>query len=172
MDLYTILEEYDYLIIVISATLSILAFIMAIVYSIKTRKIMKKYKRLMRGMNNKNLEALLMHHLDCVKDNATKIQDLEARYQYLAKELRSCIQKVGIIRYNPFEQMGSDLSFSVALLDKNNNGVVLTGLFTRSSSSVYAKPIQNGTSTYPLSQEEIEAINRAINQGASFPTDK
>ncbi len=167
MDLYVISKEYSYLITAISAILSILAFIIVIVYSIKTRKIMKKYKRLMRGMDNKNLEALLMHHLDCVKNNTVKIQNLEDKYQFLAEELRSCVQRVGVIRYNPFEQMGSDLSFSVALLDKNNNGVVLTGLFTRSGSSIYAKPIQNGTSNYPLSQEEMEAINRAINQNIS-----
>lgn len=170
MDLYSLLDQYGYLIMAISAILSILAFIIVIAYSIKTRKIIKKYKRLMRGMDNKNLEALLMHHLDCVKENSSKIQDLEHRYQHLVRELRFCIQRVGIIRYNPFEQMGSDLSFSVALLDKNNNGIVLTGLFTRSSSSIYAKPIQNGTSTYPLSQEEMEAINRAINQ--SIPPNK
>ncbi|MCM8901667.1 DUF4446 family protein [Caldicoprobacter algeriensis] len=167
MDLYTLLEKYSHLITAISAALSVLAFTIVIVYSIKTRKIIRKYKRLMRGMDNKNLEALLMHHLDCVKNNTVKIQDLEHRYQNLSKELESCVQRIGIIRYNPFEQMGSDLSFSVALLDKNNNGVVLTGLFTRSSSSIYAKPIQNGTSTYPLSQEEMEAINRAINQNIS-----
>lgn len=167
MDLYAIVEEYGYLISAISAALSVLAFIIVIVYSIKTRRIMKKYKRLMRGVDNKNLEALLMHHLDCVKNNAEKIEELEGKYQFLAKELRSCVQKVGIIRYNPFEQMGSDLSFSIALLDKNDNGIVLTGLFARSGSSIYAKPIKNGTSSYPLSQEEMEAINRAINQNIS-----
>ncbi len=167
MDLYTILEEYSLLITAVSAALSVLAFIIAIVYSSKTRKVMRKYRRLMRGMDNKNLEALLMHHLECVKNNAVKIENLEHKYQYLEKELRSCVQRVGIIRYNPFEQMGSDLSFSVALLDKNNNGVVLTGLFSRTGSSIYAKPIQNGTSNYPLSEEEIEAINRAINQNST-----
>lgn len=167
MDLYAIVEKYSLLITAISAALSTLAFVTVIVYSIKTRKIMRKYKRLMRGVDNKNLEALLMHHLDRVKNNELKIQDLEHLYKNIAKELESCVQRIGIIRYNPFEQMGSDLSFSVAFLDKNNNGVVLTGLFTRNSSSIYAKPIENGTSTYPLSQEEIEAINKAINKSST-----
>ena len=121
----------------------------------------------MRGMDNKNLEALLMHHLDIVKDNEVKIKGLEKRFDNLAAQLETCIQRIGIIRYNPFEQMGSDLSFSIALLDKNNNGVVLTGLFSRYSSSIYAKPIQNGTSVYPLSQEEIEAINKAKTKNAN-----
>jgi hypothetical protein len=58
--------------------------------------------------------------------------------------------------------MGGDLSFSLALLDKNGDGIVLTGLFSRNSSSVYAKPITDGSSTYPLSQEEIQAIQKAM----------
>ncbi|MBM7583254.1 hypothetical protein JOD02_002135 [Caldicoprobacter guelmensis] len=170
MDLYVIVEKYNLLITGISAGLAILAFLIVIVYSIKTRKIIRKYKRLMRGVDNKNLEALLMHYLDRVKNNELKIQDLEYLYKNIEKELESCIQRVGIIRYNPFEQMGSDLSFSIAFLDKNNNGVVLTGLFTRNSSSIYAKPIEKGTSIYPLSQEEVEAINRAINKSSIVKT--
>ena len=80
------------------------------------------------------------------------------------KEMDKCIQKVGMVRYNAFKDTGSDLSFTLALLDEDNNGVVLNGIYSREMSNIYAKPVKNGKSPNTLSEEEIEAINRAINQ--------
>ena len=68
--------------------------------------------------------------------------------------MKKSIQKVGIIRYNAYKDTGSDLSFTLALLDENNNGVVLNGIYSREMSNIYAKPIENGKSTYTLSDEE------------------
>ena len=72
-------------------------------------------------------------------------------------------QKIGIVRYNAFKDTGSDLSFSLAILDAHNNGVVLNGIYARDSSNIYAKPIENGQSKYILSNEEKEAIYKAMN---------
>jgi len=71
-------------------------------------------------------------------------------------------QKIGVIRYNPFKDVGGDQSFSIALLDLNNNGFVITSLYGREGNKIYAKPIKNGVSEYPLSEEEKEAINKAM----------
>ena len=73
-----------------------------------------------------------------------------------------CIQKIGIVRYSAFKDTGSDLSFALALLDENNDGVVLNGIYSREMSNIYAKPIQNGKSTYTVSEEETQAISKAI----------
>ena len=85
----------------------------------------------------------------------------------LDKDFEKSIQKVGIIRYNAYKDTGSDLSFTLALLDENNNGVVLNGIYSREMSNIYAKPIENGKSTYTLSDEEQKAIERAINSTKS-----
>ncbi len=74
------------------------------------------------------------------------------------------VRHVGVIRYNPFPDKGGDQSFAVALLDDRANGVVFNGLHSRNDSRVYAKPIVGGISTYTLTEEEKEAINRAMNQ--------
>ena len=76
-------------------------------------------------------------------------------------KIKSSIQNVGFIRYNAFNDMGSDLSFSIALLDERRDGFVITNIYAREESNVYAKPIVNGKSTYPLSVEEIQALDRA-----------
>ena len=76
--------------------------------------------------------------------------------------MTKCIQKVGIVRYNAFKDTGSDLSFALALLDENNDGVVLNGIYSREMSNIYAKPVKNGKSSYTISEEEQQAINDAI----------
>ena len=76
--------------------------------------------------------------------------------------MKNCIQKIGIVRYNAFKDTGSDLSFALAMLDEKNNGVVLNGIYSREMSNIYAKPVENGVSKYTISDEEKEAIQRAI----------
>ena len=86
---------------------------------------------------------------------------IKANYLNLEQQLNQCIQNVGIVRYNAFDDVGSELSFAIALLDNENNGFVINSIYGRTSSNVYAKSIENGTSRYALSDEEIKAVNRA-----------
>jgi len=83
-------------------------------------------------------------------------------YKGMKLDLKSCIQKIGIVRFNAFKDVGSDLSFALALLDEKNDGVVLNGIYSRDVSNIYAKPVKNGTSTYTLSNEEEQAISKAV----------
>ena len=80
----------------------------------------------------------------------------------LDEDLSKCIQKIGIVRYSAFKDTGSDLSFAVALLDEKNNGVVFNGIYSREMSNIYAKPVENANSKYTLSNEETEAIEKAV----------
>ena len=89
------------------------------------------------------------------------IVDLLAKINSLEKISEKSVQKIGLIRYNPFSGVGSNQSFSVAILDQKDNGIVITSLYTREGNRVYAKPVVRGNSEYPLSKEEKEAINRA-----------
>ena len=113
--------------------------------------------------NGKNLEEDLetyMYRVDKVeKQNA----DIFNQIKNLENDLTKCIQKVGIVRYNAFKDTGSDLSFTLALLDENNDGVVLNGIYSREMSNIYAKPVEKGKSNYTLSEEEAQAIQKAIN---------
>lgn len=70
--------------------------------------------------------------------------------------------KTGMVRYNAFRDTGSDLSFSLALLNEHNDGVVLNGIYARDMSNIYAKPIEGGKSKYALSDEEKQAIEIAM----------
>ena len=130
---------------------------------VKISVLTKKYKKFMEKLGNgKNLEEDLetyMYRVDKVEqqnsENANKIENLN-------KDVTKCIQKVGIVRYSAFQDTGSDLSFALALLDEENSGVVLNGIYSREMSNIYVKPIEKGKSTYTLSQEETQALEQVM----------
>ena len=98
------------------------------------------------------------------------LKKLEVALDKTSKELadlkqsnKKNLQKVGMVRFNPFKEGGGDQSFSIAILDASDSGFVITSLYSNANNRVYAKPILNGVSVYLLSQEEKEAISKAIN---------
>lgn len=91
-----------------------------------------------------------------------KFGKLSLEVENLKKEIKFPIQKFAVVRFNPFSNIGSDQSFSIALLDGKNNGFVITSLYSREGNRIFAKPIEKGNSIYPLSKEEKEAIEKAI----------
>lgn len=105
----------------------------------------------------KNLKEILENFKDLEKN----FEKLSEEIENLKKENKFSIQKVGMVRFNPFSEVGGNQSFSMALLDGNNTGVVITSLYTREGNRVYGKPIEKGQSTHSLSEEEKEAIDKA-----------
>ena len=105
----------------------------------------------------KDLKEVLRQFEEMGKEVEKISQDLED----LKKQGNFSIQKVGIVRYNPFSGVGGDQSFSIALLDGDNNGVVITSLYSREGNRVYGKAVENGRSEYSLSDDEKKAISKA-----------
>ena len=125
-------------------------------------KLKKEYLSFMKKIGNgNNLAEMLKEYLNDVKEIKKDNSEIKAYYTKLDSDLNACIQKIGLVRYNAFKDVGSDLSFAIALLDRNNNGVVFNGLYGSDSSNIYAKPIKNGKSSYQLSKEEEYAIEIA-----------
>ena len=130
----------------------------------KMSKSKKRYEKLMTGMEGANLEQLLENHISEVRQLRGQVAQLTQQVEELTAVSRVCVQKVGVVRFRAFEDTGSDLSFAVALLDSEDNGVVLSSLFGRTESRVYAKPVEHGASSYLLSTEENEALSKAKKQ--------
>ena len=101
------------------------------------------------------------------KEIEGKFQALQTEMEKLKKDNLRNISKVGVTRFNPFEGFGSNQSFCLAMLDGNGCGAVITSLFSRDGNRVYGKPVENGISTYPLSEEEKRAIELAQTQANS-----
>lgn len=140
----------------------LILLLLYIIAEIRITSVKKRYNELVRGVKGLNVEELLIKTGEELYDIRIDMNIIEQSIENLETKLSFAIQKVGFVRYNAFGELGSDLSFSVALLDKFNNGFVLTSIFGRESTTSYAKPIKFGKSVYPLSVEEIQAIDRAM----------
>ena len=142
----------------------IIIFLLYIINLFKLMKIRKEYKNFLKKLGNgENIQEILEKHIDKINKTITKNEELDKFCKDLNNDIKHCIQKIGIYRYNAYKDTGSDLSFTLALLDENNNGVVLNGIYSRDMSNIYAKPVENGHSTYKITDEEKQAIDRAIN---------
>ena len=149
----------------IVAGLGILVIIMYMVILnlyMDVRRMKKRYKKMMTGVESGNLERMLIGHIDEVKRVMEKNTELEMENQKLDNLLQQALTRVAMVRYRAFEDMGGDLSYAVAMLDAHNNGVVLSSVFGREGSQAYAKPIENGGSSYKLTEEEQQALREAM----------
>ncbi|MFL0197924.1 DUF4446 family protein [Clostridium sp. WILCCON 0269] len=142
----------------------VILLIMNLIIFQSLSRLEKRYRKFMRGSNNKNLEEFIIGYLDSIDNVKNDYEDIKNLYSELNSKVKCCIQKISVIRYRAFEDVGSDLSFSIALLDEKNDGVVITGIYGRDESTTYAKPIDSGISRYGLSQEEQQVLEECINK--------
>ena len=121
----------------------------------------KSLARLNAQVGKKNFVELLNKLLVQEKENKKTLTDFRSDFERIQKELDLNVQKIGLVRFNPFKQLGGDQSFSLALLDAHDTGIILTGLHTRQKTRLYVKYISGGKSKYDLSTEEVRAIKEA-----------
>ena len=123
--------------------------------------ILRFFNRLVRRTKKGDLKRVLEKVLAVEVENTRAIKMLGKEIDKLQDEGQFHVQKVGLIRFNPFRETGGDHSFSIALLDGKDTGVILTGLHTRERTRVYAKAIKKGKSEHELSNEEKKAFTKA-----------
>jgi hypothetical protein len=159
-----LLQQGGGLLILIVGVLFALIFI-SIILSISNRSSMQAaqeyYFALAEYLGNGEARDILHDLAELVRNLEHEGKQREKDIADVYEALSGCIQKVAIVRYNAFRNMGSDLSFSVALLDSEDNGIVLSSLHGRDMSSTYAKPVRAGSSKYILTDEEETAISNA-----------
>lgn len=128
----------------------------------KLKGIESAYKRTFRIGRGKILEDLIIENLSIMEEASAVAKEVAAKMEQFESNMARAIQNVGIVRYRAFKDMGPELSFSLAMLDANKDGVILTNIFGGSNCSVYSKPIKDGKSDFLLSLEEKEALEIAM----------
>ncbi len=121
----------------------------------------KKYRRLLGRAPEGNLEDILVSlhgEMAGIKSGQNRA---DTNQKALFEKAKTALRGMSLVRYNAFQNTGSDLSFSLALLDENKDGIALSTIYGREESRTYAKPIQAGQSTYHLSVEEEKALRQA-----------
>lgn len=139
----------------------LILIILNIILLITFLSLKKKVNFFLQGKNAENLEDSIKNLInDSTALHLTlgKISQEQAKQE---KMLSSTIKKIGIVRFNPFNNTGGDQSFAIALLNSENSGIIISSLFLREGTRIYAKPIEKLKSSYPLSNEEEDAIKKA-----------
>lgn len=144
------------------ATSIMIMVVLFILMFVSNRKLKKRYNLMMKDADKGSLEDMIKGYQRKIDETYVDAKVVLEDLKLLSNQVNHCIQKVGVVRFKAFEDIGSDLSYSVALLDNKNDGVVITSIFGRNISTSYAKPISKGTSKYALSDEEIYAMNKAL----------
>lgn len=121
----------------------------------------RHYRKLVGKTNETDLKKILEKILDRQTEDLEYIKRVEEKVREIERQGLRHVQRVGVVRFNPFGDTGGEHSFSVALLDGERNGAVITGLHSREGTRTYVKPIEKGKSRWELSKEEKEALERA-----------
>lgn len=141
---------------------SLILFSVLIMALVKLKKLNAKYEEFMSGKDAKSLEDVILnrfHEIDHLKESDTnKDEEIKA----IKQNLVLAYQKLGIVKYDAFQEMGGKLSFAIALLDNNNDGFVINAMHSREGCYTYIKEIVKGESFIILANEEKEALEQAI----------
>ncbi len=142
-----------------------------LILQISLKGILRRQKKMLQGSQGKSLEKVLLETQARTKDNHQKITELGLISKDLFQLSSQGIHRVGLIRFNPFQDIGGDQSFSLALLDGQNNGFTLSSLYSREGVRIYCKAIQGGKSPqHQLSKEEEQAISQAVQSAPTPPS--
>lgn len=160
-ELMTILGTNSIFFVIFAIILGLLDLIFVLIINTKYSRLKRLYKKVIRELQTRDVVDILSDDIKKNEEFTKMLNDFRRQLALIDNEVKSSIKKLGIVRYNAFNDVGSDLSFSIAFLDSDDNGVVISGIYGRNETATFAKPITNGQSNYPLSAEEIQAIEKA-----------
>ncbi|NLY17996.1 MAG: DUF4446 family protein [Clostridiaceae bacterium] len=152
-------------IIYITFVLAFSAIVFFFILNIRLNRLARKYNSFMKGLSDKDVEDMMTSYLDELEKLKNKVHtNINTRIEQIEKKLPGCIQHVGMVNYNAFDNVSNDMSFSIAAMDGRKNGFVISGIYSRDFSYVYSKEIRKGKPQRELSIEEVEAMNKAFDK--------
>ena len=155
------------IVLIVMLAAIIISWIIAIIALVKYCGLNKKYNKFMGGNDAKALESYITELIDVNKENSKKIAENKQEIKNLYKKHRYNFQKMGMIKYDAFKEMGGNLSFALTLLDENNNGFIINSVHNIQSSYCYAKEVKDGKCAINLSEEEAIALQKALTSSNS-----
>ena len=154
-------QNYQLIILGLSALVLILIFGFTYLF-LQIKNIKNKQEVLFQGKEAKDLEKIIEDQHKEIKKSKNDAEDLLKLSEKIHQIASRGIQKIGLVRYNPFGDIGGDQSFAIALLDAYDNGLIISSLHSKEGTRVYAKPVEKGKSSYQLSDEEKKAVDEAM----------
>jgi hypothetical protein len=161
IDLNALVSPYLGLAIVLLSVILAFTLIGLVIQNRRVTDLERRLVRLTRGADDGNLQDVLEQHLDSVARVVDDVDALAARAAALDARSMRAFQRIGFVRFNPFEDTGGNQSFALALLDGHEDGLVISSLHTRAATRMYAKTVSGGRSDGALSAEESQALELA-----------
>ena len=151
--------------LLLASMLLILVLLILVIYTmVRLSTMSSRYREMMRGSETEDIEGMLLQHIQQVEKVSVTNERIVEENKRLRKFVRKTLVRVAMVRFRAFEDMGGDLSYAVAMLDANNDGVIFSSIFARADSRSYIKPIKGGSSEYPLTDEEKGVLREAMAQ--------
>ena len=150
------------LVLIVLAILVVVLLIIVIICMVKISHLREDYEDFMQGANGQSLEETVKSKLQQFRDIESMAQKNHEDIEALDRELAGTVQKVGMVKYDAFDEIGGKLSFALALLNRKNTGILLNTIHTADGCYIYVKDIIKGEGVLLLSDDEKEAVRRAI----------
>jgi len=154
----------DNLALVVAAVgvLLLILLVLVAIQSARLGRAVRDYRALVGDGRSGSLGEVIDEHIGRVDAVARRLGEMDQVHASLEHRTLTSLQHIGLVRFNPFEDTGSDQSFAIALLDGERDGIVISSLHGRANTRVFAKPVQGGSSPHALSTEEEQAIRIAV----------
>ena len=152
-------------IVVVLAIVALAGLVVGAVAWRRAAELDRRLQALTRGDDGRSIQGLLETHLGRIDEVAVAVDRLAGRTRTLEVSGRKAFQRIGLVRFNPFEDTGSNQSFALALLDADDDGVIVSSLHARGGTRIYAKAVASGRPEATLSDEETQAL--ALARGAT-----
>lgn len=146
----------------------IILLILILVNKSKLKKIEEKYETFMRGSDAQSLEATILEKFDDIDELKEQNEIKTQLIKKIQENFQVVYQKIGIVKYDAFQEMGGNISFVLVLLNKENTGFMLNAMHSRDGCYTYMKEIIKGESFIELAEEEKQALEQAINQNETI----
>ena len=153
------------IIIIILLILVVFLLVRSISYNMRLSRLERRYKIFMKGSDAQSLEKVFVRKFAQIDRLYEAKEDHDHDILFLKKNMEKMFNKYGVEKYDAFDDVGGKLSFALALLDKDNTGLILNAVHSRDNCFLYLKEIVKGESYVMLSQEEVEALRKAVNFG-------
>ena len=164
-DLNRLLLENLSIVLGVLLLLVLVLTVVVLVQGVRLGRATRRYREIVRDPDadgGRSLHDLLAGNASAVERAAERMASIEGMHGLIDERTRRSLQHIGMVRFNPFDDTGSDQSFAIALLDDRRDGVVISSLHGRANTRVFAKPVADGGSPHHLSDEEAQAIRIAV----------
>lgn len=156
------MEELAFYGIIALGVICVAAIILLIITLCKLKKLRRRVDTLTRGKDAESMEETILDFFEKIESLEASEEKMNCDIKNIKENLKIAYQKTGLVKYDAFREMSGALSYSLALLDKQNNGVLISSMYSREGCYTYAKNIIDGKSEINLSEEEAEALKQAV----------